>query len=348
MLVFISSLAVFLASIVLAGAVKALPPAELKRQARAGKKGQAASIYKLVSYGSSLDIFLGLLVISSFIGSVLAAAEISWWLVVGVFIVSLLVWLKDPNGKTNKVSWSLAGYLAYPADWILTILNPIFRRLAMVSRRPRPVRRHTGAYDKEDLIEYFNDQSRQADNRIDETDLQTARLALTFGEKTVGGAMTPKRKVKFVAAGDSIGPHLMDELHASGFSEFPVQKGPAKTPDSQIIGVLHLLDLVSHPDTGKVKDLARSEVCYINEAQTLREALGVFLKVHQHLLIVVNNFEEVVGVLSLNDVVKQLFAEVPDDEFENYDSLRAVAGREAGKSAVAGDEVVPDKSEVIE
>lgn len=339
MLVFISSLAVFLASIILAGAVKALPPAELRRQARSGKKGQTVSIYKLVSYGSSLDIFLGVLVISSFIGSILAAAEISWWLVVGVFLMSLLVWLKDPNGKSGKVSWSIAGYLAYPANWLLSVMNPIFRRLAMVSRR-RPAYPHTRAYAKEDLLELLKHQAQQADNRIDESDLKIARAALTFGDKSTGSVMTPRRVAKMVSATEPIGPHLMDELHVSGQTSFPVVEDLVKTSSPEIIGTLYLKDIIGQPETGKVKDVMSRSVHYINESQTLREALSAILKTRSHLLIVVNNFEEFVGTLSLDEITKQIVGELPDDEFEHHDKLHLVAGRGPKTPDTSGKSVV--------
>ena len=324
---FLSSLAIFLASIILAGAVKALPPAELKRQARADKRGKSASIYKLVSYGPSLDIFLGLLVISSFVGSILAAAAISWWLVAGVFLISLLIWLKDPNGKSGKVSWSMAGYLAYPADWLLAIMNPIFRRLTMVSRRPKPPHPHTRAYEKEDLVTLIKRQGTQADNRISRADLQTALGALSFGDKTVGSVMTPRRKVKMVEAGEPIGPHLMDELHASGQISFPVVKGSVKSSSPDIIGALYLRDIIGVEHGGKVSDFANQPAVYINEKQTLRQALSAFAKTRQHLLLVVNNFEEIVGILTFEDILNQLIGELPDEGFENYDNPHAVAGR---------------------
>ncbi|OGL36450.1 hypothetical protein A3E49_00570 [Candidatus Saccharibacteria bacterium RIFCSPHIGHO2_12_FULL_49_19] len=326
MLVFLSSLAVFLASVVLAGAVKALPPAELRRQARADKKSKSASIYKLVGYGRSLDIFLGLLVIASFIGSVLAAYAISWWLVALVFVLSLLVWLKDPNGKSGKVHWSLAGYLAYPADWLLVIMDPLFRRLRMVSRS-KPKRPHTRAYEKEDLLALIKRQGTQVDNRISHSDLQTALAALSFADKTVASVMRPRRKVKLVEASEPVGPHLMDELHDSGQTGFPVVKGSAKASSPEIIGILYLQDIIGVTEGGKVSGVMKKPVSYINERQSLSDALLAFSKTRSHLLVVVNNFEEIVGTLTFEDVISQLVGELPDEGFENYDNPHAVAGR---------------------
>jgi Mg2+/Co2+ transporter CorC len=46
---------------------------------------------------------------------------------------------------------------------------------------------------------------------------------------------------------------------------------------------------------------------------------------------VVNNFEELVGVLSVEDVLEQIIGKQIVDEFDRYDDLRSVAAREAQK-----------------
>ena len=73
----------------------------------------------------------------------------------------------------------------------------------------------------------------------------------------------------------------------------------------------------------------KPDVYFINEEQDLRQALGVFLSSQSHLLIVVNSFEEFVGILSIEDVMEQILGQPIVDEFEQYDELRAVAGLDA-------------------
>ena len=197
----------------------------------------------------------------------------------------------------------------------------------MVSRRPKPPHPHTRAYEKEDLVTLIKRQGTQADNRISRADLQTALGALSFGDKTVGSVMTPRRKVKMVEAGEPIGPHLMDELHVSGQTSYPVVKGSLKSSSLELVGTLYLRDIVGVEERGKVSDLMKKPVCYINERQPLGGALSAFAKTKSHLLVVVNNFEEIVGTLSFEDILSVLLGELPDDGFENYDNPHAVAGR---------------------
>jgi CBS domain containing-hemolysin-like protein len=75
----------------------------------------------------------------------------------------------------------------------------------------------------------------------------------------------------------------------------------------------------------------RQEVFYINEQLSLDHALNAFLKTKHHLFIVVNEFEDVVGVLSIEDVLEQIIGQPILDEFDQYDDLRAVAAKHASK-----------------
>ena len=76
--------------------------------------------------------------------------------------------------------------------------------------------------------------------------------------------------------------------------------------------------------------------------------MDAFLKTHHHLLVVVNHFEEIVGVLSIEDVLEQIVGQPIVDEFDNYEDLRAVAAKEAKQDHAEQEhqEVVPPEPKV--
>lgn len=319
---------------------QALPAKELKRRAR-GKDAKAAAIYKVAAYRGNLEIVLWVFGTASAIAMVLIAANTSWLLAVIViaFVAWLLVWAPAP--RVGGWIWTGAAFFAPYYAGFLSFLQPTVGRVANMIPKFGGIHIHTGLYEKEDLLDLVKNQNNQLDNRIPEEDLKIVFGGLTFGDKSVGSAMTPRRKLKLVAATDSIGPMLMDEVHTSGFSRFPVVKESTKLASPEIIGTLYLKDLIDHPETGKVRDVMKKDVYFINESNTLREALGAFLKTGHHLLIVVNNFEELVGVLSLEDVIEQILGSKITDEFERYNDLRAVAGLEARAEKSKHKEVQP-------
>jgi CBS domain containing-hemolysin-like protein len=328
-LLFILALLVFVKSVLFYKAYRLLPFTELKRRAR-GKNKQISNIYKVVCYGASLDLLLWLFAVIGGAGMILIAANISWWLAVLVmlFIAWLCVWMPTP--KQGGWIWSYATIGAPFVATFLSFLQPVLAKPAGLFNSFK-LNVHTGLYEKEDLLELINAQNGQLDNRIPESDLKIAFGSLTFGDKKVGDVMTPRRQVKFVAATETIGPILMDELHKSGFSRFPVINENSKSLAPEIIGTLYIKDLIGNEDAGKVRDLMKRDVYFINEAQNLRQALNAFLQTQHHLLVVVNNFEEIVGVLSIEDVLEQIINKPIVDEFDRYHDLRAVAELDAQK-----------------
>ena len=321
---------VFLGSVLLDKAYRAVDVKELKRRARGSGDGKSARIYKMAAYGRSLETFLWLVSGASAVALIIMAADYSWWLALLVVLAVLrLVWLGRPLDPSDNLGWSLAAMLAGPTAALVGLLQPI---LNLIPGSPgSPARYHTGVYEKDDLLQFIKRQNQQADNRISDQELQLALGALSFGDKPVAKVMTPKSKAKFVTASDSIGPHLMDELHGSGLASFPVVKDGSKASDKEVIGTLYLSDVVDRPEGGRVRDVMKSDVYFVNEQQSLQEALAIFLKKHSHMLVVVNNFEELTGVLTIEHVVEQMLGQKPDDGFEGYDDPRVVADIENRK-----------------
>ncbi|MBX4197337.1 CBS domain-containing protein [Candidatus Saccharibacteria bacterium] len=330
MLVYILLAAVLVKCVLLYKLYSSVPVLELKRRARMKDK-RAVALYKVASYESALDVLLWILGIASAVTLFIWSARTAWWLAAVVMVLTawLVIWAPAP--KPDGWAGALASLSARYQAALLSFLNPLLSRLGSWLPPAKQAHFHTGLYEKNDLLELLSKQNKQLDNRIAESDLRIAGGAMTFGDKVVSSVMTPRRQVKLVAATESVGPLLMDELHQSGHSRFPVVKDSTKSVLPQFAGTLYLRDVVGFDGTAKVKDLARKDVYFINEDSDLRQALDAFLKTHHHLLIVVNSFEEMVGVLSIEDVFEQIIGKPIIDEFDSYENLQAVAAKEAKK-----------------
>jgi metal transporter CNNM len=235
------------------------------------------------------------------------------------------VWI--PSGQVSNSSKWLAARLAPFFAWLLNYLHPLLHALARLGRRLYPIRVHTGLYDKQDLIDLLTRQSHQLDNRINAIELSIAVHALTVADRKVEDILTPRRVVKAVSIEETVGPVLMSELHDSGLSRFPVYSGKK----DNVVGTLYLRDLVNAEGAGSVRQLMHTEVRYIHEDQSALEALQAMIKTKHHLFIVVNSFEEYVGVVTLEDVVEEVIGQQIVDEFDQYEDMRAVAASQAKK-----------------
>jgi CBS domain containing-hemolysin-like protein len=133
----------------------------------------------------------------------------------------------------------------------------------------------------------------------------------------------------------------MDELSKSGHSRFPVYDDKR----DNIVGILYLHDLVGTKKTGRVDTLMSGRLTYVHEDFTLYQTLQAFLRTKQHLFLVVNSFEELVGIITIEDVIEQMIGRAIVDEFDQYDDMRAVAATAARKEHDGHAEPKPEPAE---
>ncbi len=304
------------------------PLKELKHRARHGDE-LAKALLTAVNYGHSLRAVLWFLIgltSAGFFVLVTQTAPVWFALAASVTLIWLgFVWL--PAARVTFLGEKLAAWSAPILTRALVYLHPLLDWFVRFIRKHRPVEVHTGLYDRQDLIDLLSQQKVQADNRIEQAELSIALSALKFGDDSVAQHMIPRRVVKAVSADEPIGPIIMDELHASGFSRFPVYDDKK----DNLVGTLYLRDVVHATHSGTVKKIMKHGVAYIHEDQSLNDALQAILKTHRQLYVVVNSFEEYVGIITIEDILETILGNPIIDEFDQYDDMRAVAARAARK-----------------
>jgi CBS domain containing-hemolysin-like protein len=327
-----------------------LPKAELQRQA-ANHDPLATALWRAVAYDGSLVLFLWACIgIGAGVGFVLFAQVAPMFL--GFLVVALALWFGFawmPSTRLTSIGAHLAVWCTPSIVWILSVSQPITGRLAHFLSRFH-LGPHTGLYEKEDLQQLVQQQRNQPDNRVSEEILSLLERALTFDELTVHDVTIPCTKVRTVNLKDPIGPIMMDELHASGFTRFPVVADDPNT----IIGTLFLRDIVDSKQSGTVENYADKHVFYVHEQDSLSDALHAFRVAKQQVLVVVNAFEEYVGIITISDVLSKLITFSKGTDFSNHDDKHAVAAKHEKKpksieaEATEFQEVAEEPSEVIE
>ena len=176
-------------------------------------------------------------------------------------------------------------------------------------------------HSKEELVHLIDDSQEVLSK--DEKDLLTS--ALGFKQKPVKDVMTPKSAVQTIDKKELLGPLVLDDLHKAGHSRIPV----IHRDIDHVVGILYVQDLltIDSKKSVTVEKAMESRVFYINQDQTLEHALAAFLRTHHHLFIVVNEFQETVGILSLEDAIEALIGRKINDEFDTHEDLREVATR---------------------
>ncbi len=311
-----------------------IPSRELKRMARGGDK-VAQTLFTAEVYGGELKLVLWLITGLSAAGGMVLFARVAP-LLFGFLVVMLVLWLAFlwiPRTRLTLVGTYLAMWCTPVVVRLVRLVHPVASYLAFYAGR-FPVGPHTGLYEREDIYELLRHQKRQNDNRISDQDLELLRKTLHFSDYHVRDIVVPRRRVKAVNVKDNIGPVLMDELHKNGHSRFPVYD----TQPSNIVGTISIDDAVDLSKHGKIRDFYERRVAYVHENDSLEEALRALNETHQQLLVVVNSFNEYVGIVTLSDILQELLGEAIEGSFNQHDDRKAVAARHGQK------ETTPDSA----
>ena len=316
-------LALSLVSLTLRKTYFYLPKKELQRQA-SSRDPLATILWRAVAFGGSLQLLLWFFIgLGGAVGFVLfarIAPPVFGFVVVALVLWFAFVWI--PSTRLTSVGARLAVWCTPSLVWLLGLLHPLLRRITHFLSR-FPLGPHTGLYEKEDLLDFIEQQQHQSDNRISVEELSLVRQALKFDDYTVTDVLVPRKKVNAISNHEPIGPVLMDELHALAHTRFPVY-GDDK---NVIVGTLFLRDIVDSKHSGTVKDYADKHVFYVHEKDSLSAALHAFRVAKQQILVVVNDFEEYVGIITVSDVLGKLIT-IPDGSaFVHHDDKRAVAAK---------------------
>ncbi len=108
---------------------------------------------------------------------------------------------------------------------------------------------------------------------------------------------------------------LIDEILKSGHSRIPVWRDK---PDN-IIGILHAKSLFAamqktEGDANKVKlDDVMTDPWFVPDTRPLQEQLNSFLRRKAHFAIVVDEYGEVQGLLTLEDIIEEIVGDIKDE-----------------------------------
>lgn len=234
-----------------------------------------------------------------------------------LILAPLLVRVPIVRKLADRLRDFLWPYAFKVTDWVGTPL-----RWLRVRGNPN---RNVRVYSQEELLDIVH----RSHGLLNDDQFRRLKASLKFDERKVADIMTPKSMIVTASVHDTLGPLVMTELHKSGHSRFPV----IEEDMDHIVGVLYLkelIDLKSEHQT--VKAAMQKKVFYIREDQDLEHALHGFLRSHHHMFVVVNEYRETVGLLTLEDAIEALIGSKIVDEFDEFDDLRAVASRNPRKN----------------
>lgn len=329
-----------------------VPRKELKRLAARGDH-LAEALYQPVAYGTSMRLLLWVLFGLALSGGLLLVlyrvSPLVAFVVVGLTVAATVL-LQSLRLTVRSAHFAVT--IAPVLGWMLGYVHAPFSVVAEQINRFRKHTIHSGLYEKEDFLDLLEQQRRQSDNRIPQHDLELLGRAARFDDHQAADIVLPMSRVKLVSLDDHIGPILLGELHESGQNSFLVYED---TPD-HVVGTLFLRDAMAAKEGGRVRDLMHPRLSFVHEDFSLRQVLQAFARTGQFMVVVVNAFEEPIGVITLSHLLSQLVGQHETDDFDAFEDRAAVAAFRLKGPELATEEVVvesdntssPEATEVVE
>lgn len=294
---------------------------ELERRQKSGEPAAAAIAEReelLVDIISLKHILVALLLVT------LTLVSIAWFgALLGVMLSLFIATSYGAIARLGPVHQQSQRVYRHSEQLLLDLIKK-YPKLFRVIRHPLvALNKEPRIESREELIHLITQSQRIL--MADEKSLMVH--GLQFSSRKVSEIMRPRGKIDTIGAKELLGPLVLDDLHKTGHTRFPV----IDKDIDHVIGVLHVRDLLSLDTKRSVtaEKAMEPRVFYIHQDQTLHHALMAFLRTYHHLFIVVNEEQETVGIISLEDTIEALIGRKIVDEFDAHSDIRRVARRNA-------------------
>jgi putative hemolysin len=266
-------------------------------------------------------------VVASLVSSLYpAGSELELALFATSTAVLLLLFLGEITPKTiaikTSLGWSrkaarplwLFGTIVTPLRWVVRLVADLLMR---------PFGGSTLQAMPRDLSEAEFKALVDASSALGEVDARERRFihrVFEFDDKTVAQVMMPRKKI-FALAYDLPTARLVEAIAAGGFSRVPIYK---KSLD-QVRGIVYAKDLVIQgigmAAPRRLVDLLH-EPLFVPRTIPIERLFRIFKQRKIHMAIVVNEYGKVVGLVTMEDLLEELFGEIYDEREQQKASVR--------------------------
>lgn len=287
-------------------------------------------LISLVLIGNNLCLIIASAVVTSYLinvfhlkeqGSILATLITTPLLLVFGEIIPKASFLHNPTGKILFLLPLITFFriLFKPFIWA----TDLFTRLILTSLLPDSLKSsdHLSREDFKILLDQM-----QTDNDTEKKERLYISRILRFHKTQAKEAMIPLIDVTAIEQSDTI-RHAITLMTQTGLSRLPVY---SDSIDS-IIGIIHVKDLLcqirlDQSDGNLPVDLIKS-VAYVPETKKISEILSEFQKYHNHTSVVIDEYGASVGLISIEDVLEEIFGEIYDEYDQQSDELMYPLGK---------------------
>jgi putative hemolysin len=226
----------------------------------------------------------------------------------------------------------LASLVAVPMHWLSRIATPAVWLLSASVRALMRLMRLDDAGDSkvtEEEIRLLLSESHEQ-GVIDDHERNMMNRVMRLGDRTADSLMTPRTRIVWLDAGASFEENLA-EMRETPYSRYPVYRGS----DADVAGILEVKSLLDRLDQ-RAPDLFKElrEPLFVSESTHALKLLEIFREEQQTLALVVDEYGDIQGMVSANDLLDAVLGRVQASEASENEAL--VVTRADGSFLVDG------------
>lgn len=247
------------------------------------------------------------------IGSVNTVAVIAITLILSFFtlvlgeLVPKRIAMKHKEKLADAVCGMISGLAAIlkPIIWLLTVATNGILRIFGIDphEKENPV-------SEEDIVLMLD--AGADEGSLNENDIEYIKNVFKLDGMTAEDVMTPRRSIVFIP-NSATNEEILELIETEGYSRMPVF---SETTDN-IIGVLHSRDFLlryNRPDF-KLEDVM-FQPTFVPETAHLDVLFKDMQKEHNHIVIVINEYGETAGIVTMEDILEEIVGDIWDERDE--------------------------------
>jgi CBS domain containing-hemolysin-like protein len=218
--------------------------------------------------------------------------------------------LADSVVMISSLPLRVISFILYPFIKITNSISSILTQSSTVSEE-----RINYLFNKED-IEYLVEESYNA-GTVNKSESDIITKVLDLGDQKVYDAMRPRTEIVGVEITQTIYEALSIFID-SGYSKLPVYEDNL----DNIKGIIFAYDVFNMPPD--LKSIMR-ETLFVPETKKSFDMLNEFLNRHASIAIVIDEFGGTAGIITMEDIMEELFGEIRDEYDIEEDICRKIS-----------------------
>lgn len=239
-------------------------------------------------------------------------------LVTGEFLPKMLFKI-NPNSTMSffAIPAYICYVILYPISHFITSLSRLLLRFVGVRIKKTAVEKEFSKVDLDYLLQSSLNNTSDSDNKND--DVKIFQNALDFSDTKIRDCIVPRTEIQAVNIDCSI-DELKNKFIESGNSKIVVYKENL----DHVIGYIHSSEMFRHQNEWRqyIRTLP-----VVPETMAAKKLMKIFMQEHKSLGVVVDEFGGTSGIVSLEDLVEEIFGDI-EDEHDNSNYVAKEIGKD--------------------